>query len=384
MIGVVGGGQLAMLLVEAGKKRDVDVVVQTAAETDPAAKKTKQVVLQNPTSAEGTKLLAEKSRLITFENEWIDIPSLLSLQNNGVSFVPRLQSIRPLINKITQRELLNSLDIPCPDWLPVPLETLDKSSEIEIPADWGFPLMAKAAKGGYDGKGTKIVKNLKQLQEFFQAKTEEQWMLEKWIPFDKELSIVSSRDSKGIVRSLPIVETYQSKQVCDWVLAPADINHDVDLMVKNIASSLLAELDYVGVLAIEFFYGTEGLLVNEIAPRTHNSGHFSIDACSSSQFDQQICITAGIDVPMPEMLVNGALMANLLGLQSNFPISLDKRLDDLRSIPGVKLHWYEKEEEKKGRKLGHVTYLLNNEDPLSRKKEALEILKIIRSIWPTS
>ena len=381
MIGVVGGGQLAMLLIEAGKKRNVDVVVQTAAKTDPAAKKTNQLVLHDPTNPVGTKLLAEKTRLITFENEWVDISSLLSLENNGVSFVPRLQSIRPLINKITQRELLNSLDIPCPDWLAIPLK---KSTEIDLPADWGFPLMAKAAKGGYDGKGTKIIKNLKQLQEFLSVEREGQWMLEKWISFDKELSIVSSRDSKGVVRSLPIVETYQSKQVCDWVLAPADINHDVDLMVRNIAASLLAELQYVGVIAIEFFYGSEGLLVNEIAPRTHNSGHFSIDACSSSQFDQQICITSGIDVPMPEMLVNGALMANLLGLQSNYPTSLTQRLDNLRGIPGLNVHWYEKEEEKKGRKLGHVTYLLNNKDALSRKKEALDVLQTIRSIWPTS
>ncbi len=380
MIGVVGGGQLAMLLIEAGKKRNVDVVVQTAAKTDPAAKKTNQLVLHDPTNPVGTKLLAEKTRLITFENEWVDISSLLSLENNGVSFVPRLQSIKPLINKITQRELLNSLDIPCPDWLAIPLK---KSTEIDLPADWGFPLMAKAAKGGYDGKGTKIIKNLKQLQEFLSVEREGQWMLEKWISFDKELSIVSSRDSKGIVRSLPIVETYQSKQVCDWVLAPADINHDVDLMVRNIAASLLAELQYVGVIAIEFFYGSEGLLVNEIAPRTHNSGHFSIDACSSSQFDQQICITSGINVPMPEMLVNGALMANLLGLQSNYPTSLTQRLDNLRGIPGLNVHWYEKEEEKKGRKLGHVTYLLNNKDALSRKKEALDVLQTIRSIWPT-
>ena len=381
MIGVVGGGQLAMLLIEAGKKRNVDVVVQTAAKTDPAAKKTNQLVLHDPTNPEGTKLLAEKTRLITFENEWVDISSLLSLENNGVSFVPRLQSIRPLINKITQRELLNSLDIPCPDWLAIPLK---KSTEIDLPADWGFPLMAKAAKGGYDGKGTKIIKNLKQLQEFLSVEREGQWMLEKWISFDKELSIVSSRDSKGVVRSLPIVETYQSKQVCDWVLAPADINHDVDLMVRNIAASLLAELQYVGVIAIEFFYGSEGLLVNEIAPRTHNSGHFSIDACSSSQFDQQICITSGMNVPMPEMLVNGALMANLLGLQSNYPIALTQRLDNLRGIPGLNVHWYEKEEEKKGRKLGHVTYLLKNKDALSRKKEALDVLKTIRLIWPTS
>ena len=183
---------------------------------------------------------------------------------------------------------------------------------------------------------------------------------------------------------MPIVETYQSKQVCDWVLAPADINYEVELMVKNVVASLLAELDYVGVIAIEFFYGSEGLLVNEIAPRTHNSGHFSIDACSSSQFDQQICITSGISAPMPKMLVDGALMANLLGLQSNYPVSLSQRLDKLRAIPDLNVYWYEKEVEKKGRKLGHVTYLLKNKDVLSRKKEALDVLKTIRSVWPTS
>ncbi len=380
MIGVVGGGQLAMLLVEAGKKRDVDVFVQTGVKTDPAAKKTNKVILQDPTNAVGTKLLSEKTNLITFENEWVDIPSLLALQNEGVSFVPKLQSIRPLINKITQRDLLNSLDIPCPDWLAIPS---DNSTTIDIPDDWSFPLMAKAARGGYDGKGTKIIKNLKQLQELIEFESGVKWMLEKWVSFDKELSIVCSRDSKGIIRSLPIVETYQSKQVCDWVLAPADINNDVELMVKNIVASLLTQLDYEGVIAIEFFYGSEGLLVNEIAPRTHNSGHFSIDACSSSQFDQQICITAGINVPTPEMLVNGAIMVNLLGLQSDFPTSLDKRLQDLRDIPGLNVHWYEKEDEKKGRKLGHVTYLLNNKDAASRKKDALEVLKTIRSIWPT-
>ena len=380
MIGVVGGGQLAMLLVEAGKKRDVEVVVQTAAKTDPAAKKTNQVILIEPTNPVGTKLLAEKSRLITFENEWVDISSLLTLENKGVSFFPRLQSIKPLINKIAQRELLNSFDIPCPAWLPIPLKDF---SDFELPADWRFPLMAKAAKGGYDGKGTEIIKNHQQLQEFLLVDKQEQWLLEKWVSFDKELSIVCSRDSKGIVRSLPIVETYQSKQVCDWVLAPADIDHDVDRAVRNISSSLLAELDYVGVIAIEFFYGPEGLLVNEIAPRTHNSGHFSIDACSSSQFDQQICITSGLDVPTPEMLANGALMVNLLGLPSNYPIQLSERLDGLRSIPGLNVHWYEKEEEKKGRKLGHVTYLLKNKDAINRKKEALDVLKTIRSIWPS-
>ena len=381
MIGVVGGGQLAMFLVEAGKKRDVEVAVQTASKVDPAAKKSDQVILIEPTNAEGTKLLADHCSSITFENEWIDISSLLSLQNKGVSFIPKLQSIRPLINKISQRELLNSLDIPCPDWRPLPFQKLE---EFSLPDDWSFPVMAKAATGGYDGKGTKIIKNSKQLEEFLAVKREEQWMLEKWVPYEKELSIVSTRDSKGVVRSLPIVETHQTQQVCDWVLAPADINHSVALAVRNFTSSLLAELDYVGVLAIEFFYGSDGLLVNEIAPRTHNSGHFSIDACTSSQFDQQICISSGINVPIPQMIVEGALMANLLGLSQDYPLSLEKRLNDLRNIPGLNVHWYEKEVEKKGRKLGHVTYLSNKKNPFSRKEEVMDVLKTIRSIWPTS
>ncbi len=379
MIGVVGGGQLAKLLVTAGKKRAVDVVVQTISKSDPAAVVASEVVLSDPTNVEGTKLLAEKCRSITFENEWVDIASLMTLQNQGVSFFPKIESITPLINKISQRELLNHLDIPCPEWMPMPI---NESSSFIFPKEWSFPVMAKAASGGYDGKGTKIIQNLKQLEELIALNNDVKWFIEKWVSYEKELSIVATRDVNGIVRSFPIAETSQSNQVCDWVIAPAHINHNVQLMAKNIASSLLAELDYVGVLAIEFFYGKDGLLVNEIAPRTHNSGHFSIEACSSSQFDQQICISSGIPVPMPEMTVPGALMVNLLGLPSNYPVSIDGRLEALKIIPGINVHWYEKKEEKTGRKLGHVTYLLEKDDAISRKVEATEVLKKIRSIWP--
>jgi len=242
--------------------------------------------------------------------------------------------------------------------------------------------MAKVASGGYDGKGTKIIRNLHQLEELITENNDEKWFIEKWVCYEKELSIVATRDAKGIVRSLPIAETSQSNQVCDWVIAPAHINQNVQLMAKNIASSLLAELDYVGVLTIEFFYGKDGLLVNEIAPRTHNSGHFSIEACSSSQFDQQICISSGIPVPMPEMIVPGALMVNLLGLPSSYPVSINSRLEALKNIPGVNLHWYEKNKEIPGRKLGHITLLLYGDDPLKRMEDALKGLERIRSIWP--
>ena len=156
--------------------------------------------------------------------------------------------------------------------------------------------------------------------------------------------------------------THQSHQVCDWVL-PALVLQSVEALAYNVSASLLTKLNYVGVLALEFFYGPVGLQVNEIAPRTHNSGHFSIDACSSSQFDQQLCIVAGLPVPSPEMVSNGALMVNLLGLaEQEAGLSLDRRLDALHQIPNAISIG---KTGTPGRKLGR-TVLLNGEDAASR------------------
>ena len=201
--------------------------------------------------------------------------------------------------------------------------------------------------------------------------------------FEKELAIVVSRDAQGRVRSLPLAETHQFQQVCDWVIAPASVDHAVEMMAYNMAASLLTELNYVGVLAVEFFYGPDGLQVNEVAPRTHNSAHFSIEACSSSQFDQQLCIAAGLPVPATDLHAPGALMVNLLGLQKGAESSLDERLAKLRSCDRFHLHWYGKDCETPGRKLGHVTVLLHGVDAPSRQLEAETALKHIRSIWPT-
>ena len=242
--------------------------------------------------------------------------------------------------------------------------------------------MAKSARGGYDGKGTRVIKNFEDLRQLLNEVDPNDWLLERWVSYEMELALVASRDLHGRVRAFPIAQTNQCHQVCDWVIAPAEVSHSVKAMAFNIAASLLTELDYVGVIAIEFFYGSKGLLVNEVAPRTHNSAHFSIEACSSSQFDQQICIAAGLPVSDPDMIVPGALMVNLLGLQEGLASSLEDRLSKLKRIKGVHLHWYQKGKEIPGRKLGHVTLLLYAEDAELRKKEALEGLKNIRSIWP--
>lgn len=378
-IGVIGGGQLAQMLVEAAAKRSVTVAVQTASVQDPAAAGASRLVQADALDPDATRGLVEGCVAVTFENEWIALDALQPLERQGVSFRPSLASLAPLVDKIEQRELLDALSIPGPAW--VPLRSIDPGAP-SLPKGWTFPVMAKAARGGYDGKGTRVLDSIDALAHLLRSVDPAGWLLESWIDYEQELALIVSRDRFGRVRSLPLVETHQSQQVCDWVLAPASVEQLVEATAYNMAASLLTKLSYVGVMALEFFYGPAGLMVNEIAPRTHNSGHFSIEACSSSQFDQQLCITADLPVPDPELICPGALMVNLLGLHAEQAAPLEERLQRLQQLSGAHLHWYGKNDESPGRKLGHVTVLLESDGVDQRSREAADWLKVIRSIWP--
>ena len=377
-IGVVGGGQLALMLCEAAKSRQVAVIVQSASEQDPAIAVAQQQVSGAPTDAAATAELLKRCQHITFENEWIPVDALRALDCDGVEFSPSLTSLLPLVNKLSQRRMLDDLAIPSPAW--IALDEINTDSPA-LPAGWTFPVMAKVAHGGYDGKGTRVINNRKSLQQLLSSVAVEDWLLETWVTYERELALVVSRDQQGRIRSLPLVETHQKNQVCDWVLAPARSEQLLEATAYNIAASLLTSLNYVGVMALEFFYGPAGLMVNEIAPRTHNSGHFSIEACSSSQFDQQLCITAGLPVPATELVVPGAIMVNLLGLPTEGTEPLKSRLAALDAIPRSHLHWYGKQE-MSGRKVGHVTVLLEQTHCEARGQEAEGLLKQIREIWP--
>ena len=379
MIGVVGGGQLARMLVQAAAQREVPIAVQTSNAEDPAAGLASRLVAADPRDVAGTRDLVVGCDGITFENEWVNIDALLPLEQQGVRFRPSLAALSPLVDKLSQRQLLDDLAIPSPPWCPL---SLISPAQPALPQGWTFPVMAKASRGGYDGKGTLVIRDIDALAQLLRAVPAEDWLLESWVDYELELALVVSRDQRGRIRHLPLVQTHQHHQVCDWVLAPAPVDPSVAALAYNVAASLMTKLSYVGVLALEFFYGPAGLQVNEIAPRTHNSGHFSIEACTSSQFDQQLCIAAGLPVPEPELKSRGALMVNLLGLDPDRHTPLDQRLQALKEIPGVHLHWYNKSPETPGRKLGHVTLLLEGDTVAQRRDEAESALVAIRRIWP--
>jgi 5-(carboxyamino)imidazole ribonucleotide synthase len=206
------------------------------------------------------------------------------------------------------------------------------------------------------------------------------------VAFDLELAVVAARDQQGDVVCLPVVQTHQHQQVCDWVLAPYEASHALQQAVRNMAASLLTALNYVGVLSIELFYGPRGLLINELAPRTHNSGHYSIEACDLSQFDLQLLAVSGQQLREPALQAPGALMVNLLGFEQRSGqdpgAAYEPQRQALAALPEAHLHWYGKAGASVGRKLGHITLLLQQQDPAARRQEAMQRLEQVRQIWP--
>jgi 5-(carboxyamino)imidazole ribonucleotide synthase len=403
-IGIVGGGQLAWMLAEAARRRGVELHVQTPGAQDPAVALATSVVLAEVRDVAATRELASRCSAISFENEWVDLEGLKALAADGVPFVPDLEALRPLVCKRSQRELLNRFNLPSPAWFP--LDRVQESPELppegetpkassaplvadpapQLPQGFAYPLMAKAASGGYDGKGTAVLRSDADLEALLERVDPSNWIVEEFVAFDLELAVVAARDQMGDVVCLPVVQTHQHQQVCDWVLAPYEASHALQQAVRNMAASLLTALNYVGVLSIELFYGPRGLMINELAPRTHNSGHYSIEACDLSQFDLQLLAVSAQQLREPALQAPGALMVNLLGFEQRSAddpaAAYEVQRQALAGLPEAHLHWYGKAGASVGRKLGHVTLLLQQQDPVARRQEAMQRLEAVRQIWP--
>lgn len=406
-VGVIGGGQLAWMMGGAAKKLGVQLVVQTPSIEDPAVAIASQqfshvglslngngnsngnsnskvngsiykdfLVQARVDDAMGTVELAKKSDVITFENEFVDLEALTSLAERGVCFRPRLEALAPLLDKFHQRQYLADLGIPVPKFMALEVDDIDGEF---IAAKFGFPVVLKARRHGYDGQGTHIINSWQQLQEIlrrhpFGATT---YLLESFVPFERELAVIAARSVSGEIVIYPVVETRQVNQVCRWAIAPAQITEQVATEINRIAASILDNLDAVGVFGIELFLTPDNqVLVNEIAPRTHNSGHFSLDACETSQFEQHLRAVCGLPLGNPALRYPGAVMVNLLGYETANDDYQHKR-DRISQIPNSHIHWYGKSVSRPGRKLGHVTVLL----PQADRDSAIAVAQQIELVW---
>lgn len=377
-IGVIGGGQLAGMMAAAARSLGIKLVVQTPEATDPAVEPAFDTVLAPLTDLAATAKLAAECEVITFENEFVDLEGLGALAAQGVCFQPSLESLAPLLDKYTQRSYLQQLGLPVPQFT-----LLDP--ELNQGALGQFPLVVKARRHGYDGQGTYIVQNQAEWSTLWQqleAKNADpaDFLVEEFVPFERELAVIATRSSQGELALYPIVETQQEQQVCHRVIVPAQLAPKVATQIEAIAHRLLESLRAVGVFGIELFLtSAKEVLVNEIAPRTHNSGHFSLDACQTSQFEQHLRAISGRSLGNPSLQTPGAVMVNLLGFEHSQSSYREKR-EQLAAIPDAYVHWYGKTRSYPGRKLGHVTVLLAS----PQRQAALAVADQIKTIWYSS
>ena len=378
-VGIIGAGQLAQMLAMAAQTMGISLVVQGPCGDDPAVAAASGWV-EGPLGApEAVKALAEQVDVIGFENELIDLAPLQPLEQAGVVFRPSLDTLASLMDKRRQRHILQDLNLSIPAWIHLK-EALAHLGRLD---DFGYPLMAKAASGGYDGRGLQIIDDVEALKAFAEAVHPDDWYLERFVNFEQELAMVGARSVAGEVRCYPLLETRQLGQVCTTVLAPASVPQSVEARAITIIGSILRQLNYVGVLAVELFLAPEGLLVNELAPRTHNSGHLTIEACATSQFEQHLRALTGTSLGPTDLDMTGALMVNLLGFEDSRKTYAHEQ-QALAALAGFHLHWYGKRVSRRGRKLGHMTRCLTGSTPAQRQQVIKESLAAVDRIWPVS
>lgn len=369
-VGVIGGGQLAWMMGAEARSLGLEIWVQTPNASDPGVSNADSIVLAAIADAEGTEKLIENCDVVTFENEFVDLEALSKIPQQDTKFFPSLKFLAALLDKYDQRQCCEQLQIAVPKYQPW---TMGEG----LPAGWDYPVVIKARRHGYDGKGTFVVKNAQALADLPTSLQDVPLLLEEFVPFYRELAVMVARNKQGDVRVFPTVETQQIDQVCRWVLAPASIAPVVTEQVEKIATSMADHLGLVGIMGIEFFLTEDGaVLMNEVAPRTHNSGHFTLDACQTSQFAMQLQAIANLPLGNPRMVVTGAVMVNLLGFEHSAGDYAHKR-QILSQIPNSVVHWYAKNSASPGRKLGHVTVI----SPTKDRETLTAIAKNIESLW---
>ncbi|MBD2136098.1 5-(carboxyamino)imidazole ribonucleotide synthase [Anabaena sp. FACHB-1237] len=371
-LGIIGGGQLAWMMSDAAKKLGVELIIQTPSQNDPAVSIAKDVILSVVNDHYATEVLAKKCDVITFENEFVNLPALSLLEKQNVCFRPSLSALSPLLDKYEQRCYLQSLGLPVPNFF----DFIEQENIADKITQLGLPVVIKTRRHGYDGQGTFIISELAQLASTINH-NQSRFLVEKFVPFTKELAIIAARSVTGEIVTYPVVETRQKDQVCRTVIAPADISKTQNEEIVAIAHKLLNSLQFIGVLGIELFLTNDGkILINEIAPRTHNSGHFSIEACATSQFEQHLRTVCGLELGKTELNCASAVMVNLLGYETSFD-SYQKQRQELAKIPQSTIHWYGKTESRPSRKLGHITVLLSE----NNQQQIEGIIQQIESIW---
>jgi 5-(carboxyamino)imidazole ribonucleotide synthase len=372
-IGIIGGGQLGKMMAIEAKRMGYYVSILDPSPSSPAGQVADHQIIAGFSDASAIRELITSSDVSTFEFEHIDADTLESLELEGYAIYPSGSTLKKIQDKFVQKKMLQEKGVPVPDFFTVSnYFELIKCAEI-----LGFPFVVKFRRGGYDGKGNFVVHEACQLKELEAFAERELLMAERFIDFDRELSVVAARSVDGEIKLYPIAENVHDHSILRVTRVPADIKENVQQNVVNICNMVLDGFQDCGVFCIELFLTSDDrVYVNEIAPRPHNSGHYSIEACVTSQFEQLIRIITRLPLGSCK-LRSPCVMANILGNETTVGDYTFDGFEKILNVEDVHLHIYGKQKSAYLKKVGHITVLDNTIAAAEQKcLKALSEIKI--------
>jgi len=350
-IGIIGGGQLGRMMALAAKHAGYRIAVVEPSADSPTGQVADVEIVAPYDDQEALLKLAEVSDVITYEFENIDYEALQWLAEKA--YVPQgAELIKITQDRILEKQALTQAGVEVAPYAVI-RNTEDLRKEIE---NIGFPCVLKTSRGGYDGKGQHVIRENSDIQEAAELLENGPCVLEAWLPFEKEISVILTRSVNGELETFPVGENIHVNNILHETIAPAMVSNDVKKKAESLAKKIADHLHLVGTLAIEMFLTKEGnIYVNELAPRPHNSGHYTIEACNISQFGQHIRAICGLPLIRTELL-KPAVMVNVLGQH------VEGIIQETPDQPDWNVHFYGKEEAKVNRKMGHITILTDDLD----------------------
>lgn len=369
-VGVVGAGQLARMMAQAAIPLDIKLVVLAASPDDGAAKVIRDVIVGSPDDPDKIRELANQVDVLTFDHELVDTDLLAELEAEGHTVWPSSATMALAQNKRRQRAELSAIGLPSPAFANV--ETAE--DVIAFGTDHGWPVVLKASRGGYDGRGVWMIDRPDDVSAVFAEATDAglTLLVEERVPLDLELAVLTARRPNGDIAIWEPIETVQRDGMCNELVVPVRAEPKVVAEAVRIARKIVEHVQPVGVMAIEFFVSNGHVLINELAPRPHNSGHWTIEGSLTSQFEQHL--RAVLNLPLGDTALTAPVVAteNLLGPQSG--IDPTQSLAAALTIRGTHVHFYGKGA-RAGRKLGHVTVLGKDRDE-TRQRASLAIQQL--------
>ncbi|MFA9558432.1 5-(carboxyamino)imidazole ribonucleotide synthase [Evansella sp. AB-rgal1] len=363
-IGILGGGQLGRMMALSAREMGYRIAVLEPTPDSPCGQVADIQIEAAYDDLEAAKQLAEKCDILTYEFENIDSHTATWLEEN--LYLPQGSDLLSITqDRLLEKKAITSFEVPV-----VPYQEIRSLEDLEMAVEkLGLPAVLKTTRGGYDGKGQRVINQNTELHDVWTEMGDKApFVLEAWIPFEKEVSVIVTRSVHGESTTFPIAENIHINNILHQTIVPARVEKEIEVEAIRIAKHLADSFHLIGTLAVEMFIADGRVYVNELAPRPHNSGHYTINACETSQFDQHVRAVCGWPLGKTDLL-KSVVMVNILGEHMPSVIS------NITELEGAHLHLYGKAEAKTGRKMGHVNVLGNTVDDILQKIEQSPIWK---------